>query len=85
MRIDILTILPELIESPLNHSIIKRAKEKGIVEIYLHNIRDYSQNKQRQVDDYAFGGGAGMVMCIEPIDLLITRLKEERAMMKLFI
>lgn len=79
MRIDILTLLPELIESPLNHSIIKRAKEKGIVEIYLHNIRDYSQNKQRQVDDYAFGGGAGMVMCIEPIDLLITRLKEERS------
>jgi len=78
MRIDILTILPELIESPLNHSIIKRAREKGIVEICLHNIRDYSQNKQRQVDDYAFGGGAGMVMCIEPIDLLITRLKEER-------
>jgi tRNA (guanine37-N1)-methyltransferase len=78
MRIDILTILPELIESPLNHSIIKRAKEKGIVEIYLHNIRDYSQNKQKQVDDYAFGGGAGMVMCIEPIDLLITKLKSER-------
>jgi len=78
MRIDILTILPELIESPLNHSIIKRAKEKGIVEIYLHNIRDYSQNKQKQVDDYAFGGGAGMVMCIEPIDLLISKLKLER-------
>jgi tRNA (guanine37-N1)-methyltransferase len=78
MRIDILTILPELIESPLNHSIIKRAKEKGIVEIYLHNIRDYSQNKQKQVDDYAFGGGAGMVMCIEPIDLLIAKLKKER-------
>jgi tRNA (guanine37-N1)-methyltransferase len=78
MRIDILTILPELIESPLNHSIIKRAKEKGIVEINLHNIRDYSRNRQKQVDDYAFGGGAGMVMCIEPIDLLITRLKSDR-------
>jgi tRNA (guanine37-N1)-methyltransferase len=78
MHIDILTILPELIESPLGHSIIKRAKEKGIVEICLHNIRDYSQNKQKQVDDYAFGGGAGMVMCIEPIDLLITKLKSER-------
>jgi len=78
MRIDILTILPELIESPLNHSIIKRAKEKGIVEVYIHNIRDYSQNKQKQVDDYAFGGGAGMVMCIEPIDLLISTLKSER-------
>jgi tRNA (guanine37-N1)-methyltransferase len=79
MRIDILTILPELIESPLNHSIIKRAKEKGVVEIVLHNIRDYSQNKQKQVDDYAFGGGAGMVMLIEPIDLLISKLKSERS------
>jgi tRNA (guanine37-N1)-methyltransferase len=79
MRIDILTILPELIESPLNHSIIKRAKEKGIVEIHLHNIRDYSTNKQKQVDDYAFGGGAGMVMCIGPIDLLISKLTSERA------
>jgi tRNA (guanine37-N1)-methyltransferase len=78
MRIDILTILPELIESPLNHSIIKRAKEKGIVEIHLHNIRDYSRNKQKQVDDYAFGGGAGMVMSIEPIDLLISKLTSER-------
>jgi len=78
MHIDILTILPELIESPLGHSIIKRAKEKGIVEICLHNIRDYSQNKQKQVDDYAFGGGAGMVMSIEPIDLLISKLKGER-------
>jgi tRNA (guanine37-N1)-methyltransferase len=79
MHIDILTILPELIESPLGHSIIKRAKEKGIVDICLHNIRDYSQNKQKQVDDYAFGGGAGMVMSIEPIDLLITKLKSERS------
>ncbi|HJZ39354.1 MAG TPA: tRNA (guanosine(37)-N1)-methyltransferase TrmD [Bacteroidales bacterium] len=78
MRIDILTILPELIESPLAHSIIKRAKEKGVVEVNLHNIRDYSQNRQKQVDDYAFGGGAGMVMCIEPIDLLISALISER-------
>ena len=78
MRIDILTILPELIESPLSHSIIKRAKGKGVVEINLHNIRDYSSNKQKQVDDYAFGGGAGMVMCIEPIDLLISKLTDER-------
>jgi tRNA (guanine37-N1)-methyltransferase len=79
MRIDILTLLPELIESPLSHSIIKRAKEKGVVEIVLHNIRDYSLNKQKQVDDYAFGGGAGMVMSIEPIDLLITKLKSQRS------
>ncbi len=78
MRIDILTILPELMESPLSHSIIKRSREKGICEIYLHNIRDYSLNKQHQVDDYAFGGGAGMVMCIEPIDLVISKLKAER-------
>jgi tRNA (guanine37-N1)-methyltransferase len=78
MRIDILTVLPELIESPLGHSIIKRAKEKGIVEIVIHNIRDYSHNKQKQVDDYAFGGGAGMVMSIEPIDHLISKLKAER-------
>ncbi len=78
MRIDILTILPELLKSPFNHSIIKRAIEKGIADIHIHNIRDYSQNKQRQVDDYAFGGGAGMVMQIEPIDLLITKLQSER-------
>jgi len=78
MQIDILTVLPELIESPLNHSIIRRAKEKGIVRINVHNIRDYSRNKHKQVDDYAFGGGAGMVMCIEPIDLLISKLKNER-------
>jgi tRNA (guanine37-N1)-methyltransferase len=78
MRIDILTILPELIESPLAHSIIKRAREKGIVEIHLHNIRDYAFNKHKQVDDYAFGGGAGMVMAIEPVDMLISKLKTER-------
>jgi len=78
MRIDILTILPELIEGPLSHSIIKRAREKGVADIILHNIRDYSQNKHKQVDDYAFGGGAGMVMSIEPIDLLISKLKSER-------
>jgi tRNA (guanine37-N1)-methyltransferase len=78
MRIDILTILPELLESPLDHSIVKRAKEKELVEIYIHNIRDYSTNKYKQVDDYAFGGGAGMVMSIEPIDRLLEKLKQER-------
>jgi tRNA (guanine37-N1)-methyltransferase len=78
MRIDILTLFPELIKGTLEHSIIQRARNKGIVEILLHNIRDYSQNKQKQVDDYAFGGGAGMVMCIEPIDILISGLCEER-------
>jgi len=78
MRIDILTILPGLFESPLNQSIIKRAQQKGVVGIHLHDIRDYSRNRQKQVDDYPFGGGAGMVMCVEPIDLLISKLKSER-------
>jgi tRNA (guanine37-N1)-methyltransferase len=78
MRIDILTILPELLDSPFSHSILKRAVSKGLVEIYVHNIRDYAKNKHKQVDDYAFGGGAGMVMMIEPIDILITKLKSER-------
>jgi tRNA (guanine37-N1)-methyltransferase len=78
MRIDILTILPELLEGPFSHSILKRAVTKGLVEIHIHNIRDYSTNKHKQVDDYAFGGGAGMVMMIEPIDSLISKLKSER-------
>ena len=78
MRIDILTIIPELLDSPFSHSIIKRAVENKQVEIVIHYIRDYSTNKQRQVDDYAFGGGAGMVMTIEPIHRLIEKLKKER-------
>jgi len=78
MRIDILTIFPEMFESPFAHSIIKRAKEKKQVEIYLHNIRDYSTSKHKSVDDYAFGGGAGMVMMIEPVALCIEKLKAER-------
>jgi tRNA (guanine37-N1)-methyltransferase len=78
MRIDILTILPELLESPLDHSILKRAKENGFIEVNLHNIRDYAQNKHKQVDDYVFGGGAGMVMSVEPVDILINKLKSER-------
>jgi len=78
MRIDILTVLPELLDSPLNHSIIKRAKNNSVVEIVVHNIRDYSLNKHKNVDDYAFGGCAGMVMSIEPIDRIITHLKNER-------
>ncbi len=79
MRIDILTVLPEMLESPLNHSIVKRAMDNGLTEIYVHNIRDYARNKYKQVDDYVFGGGAGMVLCIEPIDLLISKLKKERS------
>lgn len=78
MRIDIITVLPELIESPLNHSIIKRAQKSGQVEIHIHNLRDYSTNKHKNVDDYAFSGDAGMVMMIEPIDRAISTLKEER-------
>jgi len=78
MRIDILTILPELLESPFNHSIIKRAKEKKIIDIFIHNIRDYSTNKHKKVDDYSYGGAAGMVMTIQPIESLINKLKTER-------
>jgi tRNA (guanine37-N1)-methyltransferase len=78
MRIDILTILPELLQGPFSASILKRAQEKGIAEIHLHNIRDYATNKQKSVDDYAYGGGAGMVMSIEPIAILIDKLKAQR-------
>jgi tRNA (guanine37-N1)-methyltransferase len=78
MRIDIITILPEMFDGPLNQSIIKRAQAKGIVEIHLNNLRDYSLDKHKRVDDYAFSGGAGMVMCIEPIDRAIKALKLKR-------
>lgn len=78
MRIDILTVVPELLESPLNHSIIQRAKDKGIVEIYIHNIRDFSEDKHKRVDDYAFSGGAGMVMRLEPIVKAIEHLTNQR-------
>jgi tRNA (guanine-N1)-methyltransferase len=78
MRIDIITVLPELIEGSMNHSILKRAQDKGLVEIYIHNLRDYSTNKHKRVDDYPFGGQAGMVMQVEPIDLCISKLTAER-------
>ncbi|MCX6239557.1 MAG: tRNA (guanosine(37)-N1)-methyltransferase TrmD [Bacteroidia bacterium] len=78
MRIDILTVVPELLESPFNHSILKRAKDKGLAEIYIHNIRDWSTDKHKRVDDYAFSKGAGMVMSVEPIDLAIIDLKSHR-------
>ena len=78
MRIDILTVQPELLESPLNYSIVKRAKEKGIVEINVINLRDFTIDKYKRVDDYAFGGGAGMVMLIEPVFKVIEKLKKER-------
>jgi len=78
MRFDILTIFPEMFDSPFNYSIIKRAVNKGIVEIYIHNIRDFSTNKHKSVDDYPYGGGSGMVMMIEPIALAIKKLMAER-------
>ena len=78
MRIDIITVLPELLESPFSASILKRAQEKGLVEVVVHNLRDYSTNKQKSIDDYAFGGGAGMVMQIEPIAACIEKLQTER-------
>ena len=78
MRIDIITVLPEMLESPFSCSIVKRAIDKGLVDIKVHNLRDYSTNKHRKVDDYPFGGEAGMVMTIEPIDRCISALKSER-------
>lgn len=78
MRIDIITVLPELIKSPFEASILKRAIEKGLVEVHFHNLRDYTTNKQKSVDDYQFGGGAGMVMMVQPIDDCISKLKSER-------
>ena len=78
MRIDIITVVPELLESPLNESILKRAQEGGFVEIVIHNLRDYTDDKRRTVDDYPFGGEAGMVMKIEPVYRCIEKLKSER-------
>lgn len=78
MRIDIISCVPRLLESPFSHSILQRAQDKGLVEVVVHDLRDFSTSKSRQVDDYAFGGGAGMVMTIEPIDACISHLKAER-------
>jgi tRNA (guanine37-N1)-methyltransferase len=78
MRIDIITVLPQLLESPFGDSILKRAQDKGLVEVHLHNLRDFATNKYNQIDDYAYGGGAGMVMQIEPISKCIDGLKAER-------
>ena len=78
MRIDIITLFPEFFNAYFEYSILKRAKENGKAEIITHNLRDYSTNKQKSVDDYQFGGGAGMVMCIQPIDDCIGKLKSER-------
>ena len=78
MRIDIITVIPEMLESPLGCSILKRACDRGLAEIHVHNLRDYSTNKHRKVDDYPFGGEAGMVIQIEPVDRCITALKSQR-------
>ena len=78
MRIDIITVSPELIKSPFEHSIIKRGINKGLVEVHFHNLRDYAINKYGKIDDAQFGGGAGMVLMIEPIDKCISKLKSER-------
>ena len=78
MRIDIITVVPELMESPFKASILKRAIEKGLVEVHFHNVRDYSTNNYRQIDDTQYGGGAGMVMMVEPLDKCISQLKSER-------
>jgi tRNA G37 N-methylase TrmD len=74
MRIDILSVLPELLESPLNHSIMKRARDKGLLEVHIHALRQWAVNKYGQVDDYQFGGGAGMVMMAEPLVAAIESL-----------
>ena len=77
MRIDILTVIPELLESPFNHSILKRAKEKGLLDIRVHHLRKWAVNEYGQVDDYQFGGGAGMVMMCEPLVKAIEELSPE--------
>jgi len=78
MRIDIITVVPELLKSPFESSILKNSIDKGIVNVEIHNLREYSNNKYKSVDDYQFGGGAGMVLMIEPIDKCISKLKNER-------
>jgi len=79
MRIDIITCLPELVSAPLEHSILKRAQEKKLAEIHVHDLRNFTTNKYKQVDDYQYGGGAGMVLMIEPIDKCLEQLKSERS------
>ena len=78
MRIDIITVLPQLLKGPMDHSIIKRARDRGLVEVHIHDLREFSLDKHRRVDDYAFGGDAGMVMCIEPIHRAIEFLNSQR-------
>jgi tRNA (guanine37-N1)-methyltransferase len=79
MNIHVITVLPELLESPFSHSILKRAQQKGLVSVHIHNLRDYSNDKHKSVDDYAFGGGAGMVLMAEPLSTIIENLLSERS------
>ena len=79
MRIDIISCVPQLLTSPFEHSILQRGRAAGVIDVVVHNLRDYSESKQKQTDDYAFGGGAGMVMMIEPIDRCISHLKSQRS------
>ncbi len=79
MRIDIISVVPDLLQSPFSHSILKRAKERGLLEVNVINLRDFSTSKQKQVDDYQYGGGAGMVMMCEPISNCIEHLKKQRS------
>lgn len=78
MRFDVISAVPELLESPLSHSILKRAQERGLLEVHIHNLRDYAEDKHKQIDDYAFGGEAGMVMMVEPVARCIDALKADR-------
>lgn len=78
MRIDIITCVPGLLEGPFSHSILKKAADKGVSEVHVHDLREYGLGKSKQLDDYAFGGGAGMVMLIEPIEAIFNKLKSER-------
>lgn len=78
MRIDIISCVPQLLPSPLNHSILKRAQDKGLIEVHVHDLRDFASNKQRQIDDYPYGGGAGMVMKVEPVAACIRHLSSKR-------
>ena len=78
MRIDIISAVPKLLDGPFSHSILKRAQDKGLIEIHVHDLRKYSTNKQKSIDDYTYGGGAGMVLQIQPVDDCITELKAQR-------
>lgn len=84
MRIDIVSVVPDLLKSPFEHSILKRGQDKGLIEIHLHNLRDYATDKYKSVDDYAFGGGAGMVIMIEPMAAFLDKLLKERTYDEVF-